>query len=49
MTSFDGKIKVDLLNYFMSELLENIVNDSTFYFIDSILGGKGLWLGDKGN
>ena len=43
MTDFDGKIKVDLLNYFMSELLENVINDSTFYMIDSILTKKGLW------
>ena len=43
LTDFDGKLKVDLMNYFMSELLENIINDSTFYYIDSILGKKGIW------
>ena len=43
LTEFDGKLKVDLLNYFMSELLENIINDSTFYYLDSILKKKGLW------
>ena len=47
MTDFDGKIKVDLLNYFMSELLENIINDSTFYYIDSILANKGIWKEEK--
>ena len=43
LTDFDGKLKVDLMNYFMSELLENIINDSTFYYLDSILKKKGLW------
>jgi len=29
MVDFDGKLKIDLINYFMSELLENIVKNST--------------------
>ncbi len=27
----------------MSELLENIINDHTFYFIESIMSKKGIW------
>jgi len=28
---------MDLLNYFMSELLENLINDMDFYFVDSFI------------
>jgi hypothetical protein len=38
----DGKNKVNLLNYFMSELLENVLNDIPFYFIDSMINKQGI-------
>jgi len=40
--AFDGKQKIDLLNYFMSELLENVVNDRIFYFLDCLINKRGI-------
>lgn len=34
---------MDLLNYFMSELLQNLLNDMNFYFADSLIERKGIW------
>lgn len=34
---FNGKQKIDLLNYFMSELLENVLSERVFYAIDCII------------
>jgi hypothetical protein len=42
IVAFDGKQKIDLLNYFMSELLENVINDRAFYFMDSLINRKGI-------
>ncbi len=42
VVSFNSKQKIDYLNYFMSELLENVLSDRTFYFIDSLVNKKGL-------
>jgi hypothetical protein len=46
LNAFDSKHKMDLLNYFMSELLENLINDMGFYFIDCLIKKKGLWRED---
>ena len=43
LNAFDSKHKMDLLNYFMSELLENLINDFGVYFIDSLIERKGFW------
>lgn len=43
MNAFDSKYKKDLLNYFMNELLENLINDFGFYFIDCLIEKKGFW------
>ena len=41
--AFDNKSKLDLLNYHMGELLETLVHDSAFYFIDCIIREKGVF------
>lgn len=33
---------MDLLNYFMSELLQNLLNDMNFYFVDNMVEKKGI-------
>lgn len=40
--SFDGKQKLDLLNYFMSELMENVMSDRVFYFLDGLINKRGI-------
>lgn len=40
--AFDGKQKIDLLNYFMSELMDNVITDRVFYFIDCLISKKGI-------
>ncbi len=40
--AFDGKQKIDYLNYFMNELLENVIHDRVFYFIDCLIHKRGV-------
>lgn len=39
-----GKERISLVNYYMSEIIENLITDFQKYFINCALANKGIFL-----